>query len=118
MFNQIIVDNFCHPLYQGSLPEPTFVLSISNPVCGDKVEIDLNVNHQLVVEDARFRAWGCTTSLAMANLFCQYVKDKTTTELAALNQESINGLLGELEPAQQHCIDMLHILLEQLKEQL
>ncbi|WP_387465217.1 iron-sulfur cluster assembly scaffold protein [Photorhabdus sp. RM323S] len=115
MFNNIIIDNFCNPDCQGTLSSPSIKLALGNPVCGDKVDIDLTLDRQGRVNNACFRAWGCTASLAMSNQFCRHVKGKTLEELNALSSEGINALLGELEPAQQHCLGMLHKLFEQLK---
>ena len=119
MFNQIIVDNFCDPKYQGNMTAPEIVLALSNPVCGDKVDIFINYNKE---EDkfvqARFQAWGCTTSLAMSNIFCEYIENNSVSEIRAISNDDIRQLLGKLEPSQQHCTDMLISLFSQLKEKI
>lgn len=119
MFNQIIVDNFCDPKYQGNMTAPEIVLALSNPVCGDKVDIFINYNKE---EDkfvqARFQAWGCTTSLAMSNIFCEYIENNPVSEIRAISNDDIRQLLGKLEPSQQHCTDMLISLFSQLKEKI
>ncbi|PXY95164.1 iron-sulfur cluster assembly scaffold protein [Frischella perrara] len=119
MFNQIIVDNFCNPKYQGNMTAPEIVLALSNPVCGDKVDIFIDYNKE---EDkfvqARFQAWGCTTSLAMSNIFCEYIENNPVSEIRAISNDDIRQLLGKLEPSQQHCTDMLISLFSQLKEKI
>ena len=98
---------------------PEIVLALSNPVCGDKVDIFINYNKE---EDkfvqARFQAWGCTTSLAMSNIFCEYIENNPVSEIRAISNDDIRQLLGKLEPSQQHCIDMLISLFSQLKEKI
>ena len=98
---------------------PEIVLALSNPVCGDKVDIFINYNKE---EDkfvqARFQAWGCTTSLAMSNIFCEYIENNPVSEIRAISNDDIRQLLGKLEPSQQHCTDMLISLFSQLKEKI
>jgi nitrogen fixation NifU-like protein len=118
MFNEIITDNFCNPDYQGSLEIPDIQLKLGNPVCGDKVDIDLSLDDRGCISDARFRAWGCTTSLAMSNQFCRQVQGKTLVKLTQLNTEEISSMLGVLQPSQQHCLEMLHALFQQLRMQI
>jgi len=119
MFNQIIVDNFCNPEYQGNITEPGIVLALSNPVCGDKVDIFINYNKEKdKFEQARFQAWGCTTSLAMSNIFCKYIENTPVSQINTITNDDIRQLLGKLEPSQQHCIDMLISLFSQLKEKI
>ncbi|MCP9269807.1 iron-sulfur cluster assembly scaffold protein [Xenorhabdus bovienii] len=115
MFNEIITDNFCHPDCQGSLENPDIQLKLGNPVCGDKVNIDLSLNEEKRISDARFQAWGCTASLAMSNQFCRQIQGKTLTELAQLNTQEIDQMLGKLQPSQQHCLEMLHALFQQVR---
>ncbi|MDC9589114.1 iron-sulfur cluster assembly scaffold protein [Xenorhabdus sp. XENO-10] len=115
MFNEIITDNFCNPDLQGSLTNPDIQLKLGNPVCGDKVNIDLSLSKDGQINEARFQAWGCTTSLAMSNQFCRQAQGKTLTELAQLSTPEIDKMLGKLQPSQRHCLEMLHALFQQVR---
>ncbi|MCX8648998.1 iron-sulfur cluster assembly scaffold protein [Gilliamella sp. B2776] len=117
MFNKIITDNFCDPKYQGKMTESGIKLALSNPVCGDKVDIFINYNKEEdKIEKARFQAWGCTTSLAMSNIFCKYVENNPLSQVRKISDSEIGELLGVLEPSQQHCVEMLISLFKQIKE--
>jgi len=115
MFNPIIVDNFCKPEYQGDMINPSTILSLGNPVCGDKVDIFIKFNEQDKISQACFQAWGCSTSLAMSNIFCRYIEGKTLFEIGNISNREMEDLLGELSPSQKHCFDMLKNLFNQLK---
>ncbi|PHM60732.1 nitrogen fixation related protein [Xenorhabdus stockiae] len=115
MFNDIITDNFCNPDCQGQLTNPDIQLKLGNPVCGDKVDIDLSLNDEGYINDARFQAWGCTVSLAMSNQFCRQIQGKKLTEVAQLSTSEIDEMLGELQPSQRHCLEMLHALFQQIR---
>ncbi len=116
MFNEIITDNFCNPDFQGRLTNPDIQLKLGNPVCGDKVNIDLSLSEEGNINEARFQAWGCTTSLAMSNLFCRQVQGKSLVELTQLSSQEIDRMLGKLQPSQRHCLEMLHALFQQVRE--
>ncbi|MBU2705968.1 iron-sulfur cluster assembly scaffold protein [Zooshikella marina] len=114
MFNEIIVTNFSAPTHQGTVESPDIKLSLGNPVCGDKVEITACCDQQKITQ-IRFKAWGCATSLAMANIFCRQVEGLTITEALKLADNHVDTMLGEIEPSQHHCLDMLKSLFNQLK---
>ncbi len=116
MFNDIIVENFTNPCHQGEIENAALRLEIGNPVCGDRMLITLETEADGQVRDARFQAWGCATSIATANVFCRYVTGRDLAQLRAATATEIAGLLGELEPSQNHCLDMLRNLFEQLAE--
>ncbi|MBE8596016.1 iron-sulfur cluster assembly scaffold protein [Xenorhabdus sp. BG5] len=116
MFNEIITDNFCNPDFQGSLTNSDIQLKLGNPVCGDTVNIDLSLSEEGRISAARFQAWGCTTSLAMSNQFCRQAQGRTLAEIAQLSTQEIASMLGKLQPSQQHCLEMLHALFQQVRE--
>ena len=94
---------------------------MGNSVCGDRIRIQLNDEDGRVTQVA-FRAWGCATSIATADIFCESVNGKSYSEIKARSDREVQDLLGNLEPAQKHCIDILlslHQLLLQktLKEE-
>ncbi len=113
MFNETIVENFTNPCFQGELESAAVQLRIGNPVCGDRMVITLATDAGLV-RQARFQAWGCATSIATANVFCRYISGRPLAQVQAVEPREIDGLLGELDPAQRHCRDMLHDLFGQL----
>lgn len=115
MFNEIIVANFTSPAYAEELPTADLTLELGNPVCGDRIRIQLNLAGG-VVQKSRYQAWGCATSLATANIFCGYIDNKPLSALRDLPPEEITSMLGELEPSQHHCLDMLRALFAQLNE--
>lgn len=116
MFNHIIIENFTSPSHQGQLRDADITLELGNPTCGDKVLVNINIDGDDMVTEARFRAWGCATSLAMSNVFCRFIEGRHLEDLSQLTPEQISLLLGELEPSQQHCLNMLHKLFGQLGE--
>lgn len=113
MYNDIIINNFSDPENVGELAIPDVKYELGNPVCGDRIEIHLALKDNKI-DEAKFRAWGCATSIATANIFCSSIKDTSIEQIQARNTDEIADMLGELEPSQQHCVEMLNELHIQL----
>ena len=113
MFNDIIVRHFSNPTHTGELPNASRTLELGNPVCGDRLRVDLRIEGDHIAE-ARYQAWGCATSLATGNAFCEHVENKPLRDAATTAPEAIEALLGELEPSQMHCLEMLRSLFAHL----
>ncbi|WP_444902918.1 iron-sulfur cluster assembly scaffold protein [Microbulbifer sp. CnH-101-E] len=109
MYNDIIIDNFSDPAHVGDINEPNYEYEIGNPVCGDRIRVQINITNGLI-DSARFRAWGCATSVATANIFCASLEGLAPERLAGRTSSEIEGMLGELEPSQHHCVEILQQL--------
>lgn len=114
MYNDIIVKNFTDPVFAEEMDEATASISIGNPVCGDRILVRLLVadGH---IQRARYQAWGCATSLAAGNVFCAHVNSQPLHAVMSTPEGIIDTMLGELEPSQHHCLEMLRGLFQRLK---
>ncbi|WP_133408196.1 iron-sulfur cluster assembly scaffold protein [Parashewanella tropica] len=117
MYNEIIIDNFSNPQNVGELSAADLVLEIGNPVCGDRIKVYLDITDNLI-NRAVFKAWGCATSIATANVFCSSIEGQNGAEIALRQPEDIEAMLGELEPSQNHCLQILEELHEKLMTKL
>lgn len=115
MFNDIIVQNFSDPQFAAEIDDANATLELGNPVCGDRIKVQLKVQDGKI-EKARYQAWGCATSLATGNVFCAQVDGMPVAEVQSLTAEKIDQMLGELEPSQHHCLEMLRALFGQLNQ--
>ncbi len=100
----------------GEIENPDAEIIIDSPVCGDKVVLHINWDERKRISEVRFKAYGCATAIATASIFSEYVSGKTTQEIAAASEGQRNDMLGELEPSQHHCLDILHGLFTQVQE--
>ncbi|WP_027468794.1 iron-sulfur cluster assembly scaffold protein [Deefgea rivuli] len=115
MFNEIIVKNFSDPAFASELDEANTSIEIGNPVCGDRIRVQLHVTEGLI-KLARYQAWGCATSLATGNVFCACINGKQLSVVLNTSNEEIETMLGDLEPSQHHCLEMLRTLFHRLKQ--
>jgi NifU-like protein involved in Fe-S cluster formation len=104
MYNEIISDHFMNPRNTGEIKSPDFIVEVSNPICGDTVHVYLNVSNQIIT-DVKYLAYGCSGSIATASILSELIKNRKLHELQSITRLDMEGLLGELEPSQTHCID-------------
>ena len=116
MYNPQIIDHFSNPRNVGEIDNPDAEITIGSPVCGDMMVVHINWDESKRVSEVVFKAHGCATTIATASMFGEHIRGKTCQEIAATPESQRSRLLGELEPSQHHCLDMLHRLFTQLLE--
>lgn len=75
---------------------------VGAPACGDVMRLQIKVNRDNVIEDAKFKTYGCGSAIAASSLLTEWVKGKTLDEASAIkNMEIVDEL--ELPPVKVHC---------------
>ncbi|HXN50506.1 MAG TPA: iron-sulfur cluster assembly scaffold protein [Candidatus Acidoferrum sp.] len=105
MFSDAVLDHFRNPRNAGELPGADASVEVSNPVCGDILQLAARLENGKVAE-ARFLCRGCTTSIACASFLTETIRGKTPGEMGALTAESISLALGGLPPATFHAAQL------------
>ena len=83
LYREIILDHYRTPRNRGELPPPAAHAVGHNPLCGDEIEVYLDV-HDGVVHDIKVGGQGCSISQSSASMMSQAVKGKTVAEVRAL----------------------------------
>ena len=103
-YREIIIDRYQNPHFRGELDPYDFTFEDSNPLCGDELRIDVRVNGEEKIIDAKFSGRGCAISQASADLLLEHVQGKSLGEVKALSKEDVLDLLGiELGPVRLKC---------------
>jgi nitrogen fixation NifU-like protein len=103
-YREIIIDRYQNPHFRGELDPHDITFEDSNPLCGDELRIDVRVNGQDEIVDARFSGRGCAISQASADLLLEHIQGKSLEEVKTLSKEVILELLGiELGPVRLKC---------------
>jgi nitrogen fixation NifU-like protein len=103
-YREIIIDRYQNPHFKGELDPHDITFEDSNPLCGDELRIDVRMNGEDKIEEARFSGRGCAISLASADLLLEYVQGKSIEEVKALSKDDVLDLLGiELGPVRLKC---------------
>ena len=104
LYREIIVERYKTPLFKGELDPHDITFEDENPLCGDRIRIDLRVNQAGQVTEAAFNGHGCAISQASADLLLEDVVGKTLEEIKAMNKATVLDLLGiELGPVRLKC---------------
>jgi nitrogen fixation NifU-like protein len=104
LYREVIIEHYKNPAFRGTLDPHDFSFEDSNPLCGDHIRIDLRVDKDEIITDARFDGHGCAISQASADLLLESIVGKSLSEVKALDKEHILGLLGiELGPVRLKC---------------
>lgn len=115
MLHAKLIEHFENPRNVGELPPPAAAVDVTNPACGDMLRLSAQFDAGGRVEQARFRARGCTASIAAGSALTELMLGKSRSQLAALRATDVESAVGELQPASKHaaalCIDALQALL-------
>ena len=88
-------------------------IEISNPVCGDVLQLSARIENQFVHE-VRFLCRGCTASIACASMLTESIQGREVIELTSITPEFLAASLGGLPPASFHAAALAHDALQQL----
>ncbi len=104
LYREAIIERYKDPHYKGSLDPHDISYEDDNPLCGDRIRIDLRVDENDVVTEALFDGHGCSISLASADMLVGAIIGKPMDEVKAFSKEDILDLLGiELGPVRLKC---------------
>ncbi len=101
MFSDAVLDHFQNPRNAGELNGADAKVEVSNPVCGDVLQLAVRIEGERIAE-ARFLCRGCTTSIACASLLTEQVHGRTLAEVRSVTAQSLSQLLGGLPAATFH----------------
>ena len=104
IYQDHILDHYEDPFHRGSLPAATHAHEENNPLCGDVVRIELQLNDAGKIEDCYFTGKGCVISQASASMLLEKIQGKTVEEAKAFTAEEMLDLYGpRLTPNRQKC---------------
>jgi nitrogen fixation NifU-like protein len=105
-YSDKVIDHYNHPRNVGSLDKSSSEVGtglVGAPECGDVMKLQIKVNPETsIIEDAKFKTFGCGSAIASSSLATEWVKGKTIDEaLAIKNTEIVKEL--SLPPVKIHC---------------
>ncbi len=104
IYQEHILDHYEDPFHKGSLPTATHVHEDKNPLCGDVVRIELELDDEGRVCDCWFNGTGCVISQASASMLLERLHGKTTDEVKQFAAADMLDLFGaKLTPNRQKC---------------
>ena len=104
-YSEKVIDHYENPRNVGSFSkvEPGIGTGmVGAPACGDVMRLQIKVNDQGIIEDARFKTYGCGSAIASSSLVTEWVKGKSLDEALSIRNSQIAEEL-ELPPVKIHC---------------
>ena len=96
VYSKTVLDRFQNPKNAGALSGSNAVGEAGNSACGDVVKLFLKVSESGIIENAKFKTFGCSASIASSDIACDLVKGKTIDEALKITSADIINVLGEL----------------------
>ena len=104
-YSDKVLDHYERPRNVGTLDknDPSVGTGmVGAPACGDVMKLQIKVNEKGVIEDAKFKTYGCGSAIASSSLLTEWVRGKTLDEAAAIKNTQIVEELA-LPPVKIHC---------------
>jgi nitrogen fixation NifU-like protein len=105
----VILDHFRHPRYFGELDAPDAAHEDVNPLCGDRVRIEVRLEPGAVseIEAVRYLGDACAIALASADLLAEMVEGQSPGDAARVDRERLLAALGtEIRPSRLRCVTL------------
>jgi len=119
MYTGKVMEHFTNPRNVGEIENADGVGEVGNMKCGDIMRIYIKVNDQDVIEDVKFRTFGCGAAIATSSVVTEMVKGKKLDEALEITNKKVAEELGGLPENKMHCsnlaADALHKAIEDLK---
>ncbi len=104
-YSDKVMDHYENPRNVGALDKDSKNVGtgmVGAPACGDVMKLQIQVNDQGVIEDAKFKTYGCGSAIASSSLLTEWVKGKTLEEAQQIKNSQIAEELA-LPPVKVHC---------------
>ncbi len=104
-YSDKVIDHYENPRNVGTLDKDAPNVGtgmVGAPACGDVMRLQIQVNEEGVIEDAKFKTYGCGSAIASSSLLTEWVKGKTLEEAKQIKNTDIAEELA-LPPVKVHC---------------
>ena len=104
-YSEKVIDHYENPRNVGSFDKGDESIGtgmVGAPACGDVMKLQIKVNEQGIIEDARFKTYGCGSAIASSSLVTEWVKGKTLADAETIRNTQIAEELS-LPPVKIHC---------------
>ena len=104
-YSEKVIDHYENPRNVGSMDKKDSNVGtgmVGAPACGDVMQLQIKVNDNGIIEDAKFKTYGCGSAIASSSLITEWVKGNSLEEAGAIKNSQIAEEL-ELPPVKVHC---------------
>jgi nitrogen fixation protein NifU and related proteins len=104
-YSEKVLDHYENPRNVGSFSKDDSTVGVGlvgAPACGDVLKLSIKVNAEGIIEDAKFKTYGCGSAIASSSLVTEWVKGKTLDQASSITNTEIAVELA-LPPVKIHC---------------
>ena len=102
-YSEKVMDHFQNPRNVGKIENADGVGEVGNAKCGDIMKIYLKVSDDGIIEDVKFKTFGCGAAIATSSMATEMVKGKSLEEALKLTNKAVAEALDGLPPVKMHC---------------
>lgn len=106
MYSDKVMDHFNNPRNVGQIENANAVGEVGNAVCGDIIKLYLKIKDDDIIEDIKFKTFGCGAAIATSSMVTELVKGKKIDEALQISKNTVAEALDGLPPAKMHCSNL------------
>ena len=103
MYSEKVMDHFNNPRNMGEIEAASGVGTVGNAKCGDIMRMYLSIDDAGIIQDVKFKTFGCGAAVATSSMATELVKGKTIQEAMQVTNRAVMEALDGLPPAKVHC---------------
>ena len=103
MYTEKVMDHFTNPRNVGEIENASGVGTVGNAKCGDIMRIYLDIDENQIIQDVKFKTFGCGAAVATSSMATELVKGKTIEEAMKVTNKAVMEALDGLPPVKVHC---------------
>ena len=102
-YSEKVMDHFSHPRNVGEIENASGCGTVGNAVCGDIMRVYLDIDENNIIQDAKFKTFGCGAAIATSSMATVLVKGKSVQEALKVTNKAVKEALDGLPPVKVHC---------------
>jgi nitrogen fixation NifU-like protein len=103
MYTKKVMDHFSNPRNMGEIDNPSGVGTVGNAKCGDIMRMYLDIDEKGIINDVKFKTFGCGAAVATSSIATELVKGKTVEDALKVTNKAVVEALDGLPPVKIHC---------------
>ncbi len=102
-YSDKVIDHFMNPRNVGEIENASGVGTVGNAKCGDIMRIYLDIDDNEILQDVKFKTFGCGAAIASSSMATELLKGKSVSEAMQLTNKAVQEALEGLPPVKVHC---------------
>lgn len=103
MYSEKVMEHFNNPRNVGEIENASGVGTVGNAKCGDIMRMYLDIDENGIIQDVKFKTFGCGAAVATSSMATELVKGKTVEEAMQVTNKAVCEALDGLPPVKVHC---------------